>query len=425
MITDLTASGITTSQITATDGTITNLTSRVINTSQITATDGTIVNLTASGITASQITAASGVITDLTASGITASQITASELTVTDKAFFKVNTFGIGGVSATSYNQSGNMVVINDTESFFGKDYSSDIAYRKGLTVNANDVWLTNNNTTMLQNDAGWHFGIGSSGNSITSYANSSGSTEQEPKNPQGVYIDRGGVIELATPGAGEGFNKGFIRARRLVSDVKYVDPYKGAERSDLNNLYSYYQVNPAYTSIMNDIRLASRGGARLSDILPDYINKGIYVADSTVNDFDFTWDTITSLDALSGLSHCASSEPGCLVSPFMGGVRAPQCPYGYEAAITIEPFRFKVAETYLISSSIPDFSAGAAIGAANSGNLGQFHSGFSKLANVSEEVIDVAVSGLIVGANNTAKKRAFDGLSLPFKKLFLSSVVL
>ena len=30
-----------------------------------------------------------------------------------------------------------------------------------------------------------------------------------------------------------------------------------------------------------------------------------------------------------------------------------------------------------------------------------------------------------VVGANNTAKKRAFDGLSLPFKKLFLSSVVL
>lgn len=30
-----------------------------------------------------------------------------------------------------------------------------------------------------------------------------------------------------------------------------------------------------------------------------------------------------------------------------------------------------------------------------------------------------------VVGANNTAKKRAVDGFSLPFIKLFLSSVVL
>lgn len=36
------------------------------------------------------------------------------------------------------------------------------------------------------------------------------------------------------------------------------------------------YQLDPAYTSVMNDIRLTSRGGARLSEILPDYVSKGI-----------------------------------------------------------------------------------------------------------------------------------------------------
>lgn len=36
------------------------------------------------------------------------------------------------------------------------------------------------------------------------------------------------------------------------------------------------YKVDPAYTSLMNDIRLTSRGGARLSEILPNYITKTI-----------------------------------------------------------------------------------------------------------------------------------------------------
>ena len=36
------------------------------------------------------------------------------------------------------------------------------------------------------------------------------------------------------------------------------------------------YAVDPAGESLMNDIRLTSRGGARLSDILPDYILKGM-----------------------------------------------------------------------------------------------------------------------------------------------------
>ena len=44
----------------------------------------------------------------------------------------------------------------------------------------------------------------------------------------------------------------------------------------DSNN-YKTFRVDPAFVSVMNDIKLTSRGGARLSEALPHYILKGIY----------------------------------------------------------------------------------------------------------------------------------------------------
>ena len=41
---------------------------------------------------------------------------------------------------------------------------------------------------------------------------------------------------------------------------------------------YTRFRVDPAFVSVMNDIKITSRGGARLSDALPNYILKGIYV---------------------------------------------------------------------------------------------------------------------------------------------------
>ncbi len=64
------------------------------------------------------------------------------------------------------------------------------------------------------------------------------------------------------------------------------------------------YLLDPAYTSVMNDIRLTSRGGARLSEVLPDYINKGIYFI--------------------------PREEP----------IDTPQCPIGYAPAVAIIPIR-------------------------------------------------------------------------------------
>lgn len=40
---------------------------------------------------------------------------------------------------------------------------------------------------------------------------------------------------------------------------------------------YNRFRVDPAFVSVMNDIKLTSRGGARLSEAMPNYILKGIY----------------------------------------------------------------------------------------------------------------------------------------------------
>ena len=48
--------------------------------------------------------------------------------------------------------------------------------------------------------------------------------------------------------------------------------------KDDAADLTDVYKVDPAYMSVMNDIRLTSRGGAKLSDILPNYISKRFIV---------------------------------------------------------------------------------------------------------------------------------------------------
>ena len=57
---------------------------------------------------------------------------------------------------------------------------------------------------------------------------------------------------------------------------------------------YSRYEVDPAFVSVMNDIKLTSRGGAHLADILPNYINKGIYVLSNTYGSGPWPCDSST-----------------------------------------------------------------------------------------------------------------------------------
>ncbi len=82
------------------------------------------------------------------------------------------------------------------------------------------------------------------------------------------------------------------------------------------------FMIDPAYTSTMNDIRLTSRGGVRLSDILPDYILTKVYVgsctADVTTGQCDVSWQ----LDNAT-----TKTNP-----------TIPSCPTGYKRAAMVIP---------------------------------------------------------------------------------------
>ena len=120
---------------------------------------------------------------------------------------------------------------------------------------------------------------------------------------------------------------------------------------------YDRFFVNPAYTSMMNDIKLATRGGARLSDILPDFINKGIYVMDNTyTGGTDWTTATVDNDYSITGITECGDTK--CDTTAWMGFIPTPNCPPGYMKVATITPIRFNMAQagtTAIPSSPIAD----------------------------------------------------------------------
>ena len=190
---------------------------------------------------------------------------------------------------------------------------------------------------------------------------------QSNPTANKGSVHVRKGIIEIAAnTDTTKSDPNGYIKADRLLSNFGTLTDGDSTYTSSKTQagLYDEYQVNPAYTSMMHDIKLTSRGGARLSDILPDFINKGIYVMDNTYQgDSDWTDSsaTISNLDTdvvgqmtstgiavldrvLNGLTSC-DEDRDCETSPWLGFIPTPQCPPGYVRVATINPIRFKVAE--------------------------------------------------------------------------------
>lgn len=88
------------------------------------------------------------------------------------------------------------------------------------------------------------------------------------------------------------------------------------------------YVLDPAYTSTMNDIRLTSRGGIRLSEILPNYILKDQHNINCTLN---------------TATGWCSSAIQ----------VKKPSCPGNYKIALVVIPTGFgekMVNETVVLS---------------------------------------------------------------------------
>ena len=185
------------------------------------------------------------------------------------------------------------------------------------------------------------------------------------------VYIRKGYVevhgenvaLDRTQLNAFEG--KGIIAASRLVANniptngsngqfTELVSSPEGSHR------YDTYMVNPAYTSVMHDIKLTTRGGARLSDVLPDFINKGIYVVNNTILESAVGGlDSINTYEKAKDLMDDHSKETDvnlgsadAWASPFLGAVPAPQCPPGYGRVITLTPAGFQMAQAGSLHTS-------------------------------------------------------------------------
>lgn len=182
---------------------------------------------------------------------------------------------------------------------------------------------------------------------------------QDDEKAERGSVHIRKGIIEVASKYSKiaevDENTAGYVKADRFVDN----EPWDSAAAPQMTNNgysssgvtpYSNYQVNPAYTSVMHDIKLTSRGGARLSDILPDFINKGIYVVDNTYKE-DIPYWTKLTVDTSGGrvVAKEASGQEckdySCWTSPWLGIIPAPQCPPGYAKVVTITPAGWAMAQ--------------------------------------------------------------------------------
>ena len=263
---------------------------------------------------------------------------------------------GIGGAAAsdTGYaSMRGKFSVLNnDSTNVFqvNTNNQKDAITDNPATVVVNDDYLKVNNMV----DAS---------RVLTVDVKAAQATETSTANKGEVYI-RKGVLELATnTSSGVGTldkHKGYVKADRFVANhvldsgaLNKPSDFSGALQQGVSGAYDHYQVNPAYTSVMHDIKLTTRGGARLSDVLPDFINKGIYIVDNTYQEdaVGSSWSNrdangyhTGSFNPTGSFADCGATH-SCAVSPWAGFVPSPQCPPGYLKVITLTPATFSIAQ--------------------------------------------------------------------------------
>ena len=190
--------------------------------------------------------------------------------------------------------------------------------------------------------------------------------TDPDKMNDTSIYVRRG-AIELmksvasdgassSTYGADEGF--GYIRANRLVSNAGMNVPgvgsvnYGGTDRG--SEIYDQFMVNPAYTSVMHDIKLTSRGNARLSDILPDFVLKGVYnVSNDYIEGTDKRTRWSAGDDWCNRTGKCEAVDV-TWASPYLGKIPYGMCPPGYKNMTTVVPISFQIGRAGRLVKSAP-----------------------------------------------------------------------
>lgn len=259
-------------------------------------------------------------------------------------------------VSIGKLNKKAGINIVSSPYSKTGNEITTNM----GGTYNANST-----NIVMIDQN-----GTDTYGSNAYSHSGSDMVTD-----PGTVYIRKGYVevngdrsVDRSTASSNDAFKgNGVLVASRLVANNpvndKTGDGYqfpqiiKETELTDhgisTSGRYDTYMVNPAYTSVMHDIKLTTRGGARLSDVLPDFINKGIYVVNNTVSEnvekIDTKKDGYESIaQKLQNANDDSTAGLGAAdawASPLLGAVPAPQCPPGYGRVITLNPSAFQMAQ--------------------------------------------------------------------------------
>lgn len=192
----------------------------------------------------------------------------------------------------------------------------------------------------------------------------SSGNTDKSADQGLGVIkasrfvANNPDITEASMTGQPHSSGKYGARVPMILQTISSNNEWEKYNNTSTANRYDTYMVNPAYTSVMHDIKLTTRGGARLSDVLPDFINKGIYVVNNTVkeNELEKLNLSTQTYEYLYGIADADSNKlssgdkldlatESAWASPFLGVVPAPQCPPGYGRVITLTPASFQVGQ--------------------------------------------------------------------------------
>lgn len=200
-------------------------------------------------------------------------------------------------VAVTAFNDATNSAILKDVklEHFQGQTMQADTAVatrmnvREFLSIGPNDI------TSCIEN-----------------YGNNTvrvkyGQTEEDLTAESPISPECTPLFEVNGDTGVVYIHKGQIRTGQKIEASQSTAGETRETNTDGTVKYDEYQLDPAYTSVMNDIKLTSRGGARLSDILPNYVLKNIkYIASG---DTTSTWQ-----------------------------VDIPDCSIGYAPAVTVVP---------------------------------------------------------------------------------------
>ena len=174
-------------------------------------------------------------------------------------------------------------------------------------------------------------------------------------KKDASVYVRKGAIEierDVLTAGVGAGDGKhaadegyGYIKVGRMVhngpEDVPAPTTIGGSTGGfNFKTPYDTFMVNPAYTSVMHDIKLTTRGGARLSDALPDYVLKGIYNVSNNCSEGKAALD-----DAATPKKYCDATGFEDWASPYVGMIPYAICPPGYRQMATLVPSTFMMGQ--------------------------------------------------------------------------------